>query len=120
MIIPPSNPLVSIGTILSLKSIKKRIRKKKVIGISPLIQGRAVKGPLATMMKSLNYEVNSFGVAKYYEDLLDIFIVDKIESNIAERIKRELDIEVLMTNTLMNTRNDRTRLSKFVLNKMIE
>lgn len=120
VIIPPSNPLVSIGTILSLKSIKKRIRKKKVIGISPLIQGRAVKGPLATMMKSLNYEVNSFGVAKYYEDLLDIFIVDKIESNIAERIKRELDIEVLMTNTLMNTRNDRTRLSKFVLNKMIE
>ncbi len=120
IIIPPSNPLVSIGTILSLKSIRRRIRKKKVIGISPLIQGRAIKGPLAIMMKSLGYEVNSFGVAKYYEDLLDIFIIDTIESGIAERIKRELDIEVLTTNTLMKTRNDRTKLSKFVLNRMIE
>lgn len=72
------------------------------------------------MMKSLGHEVNSFGVAKYYEDLLDIFIIDTIESGIAERIKRELDIEVLTTNTLMKTRNDRTKLSKFVLNRMIE
>ena len=118
VILPPSNPLVSIGTILSLKDIKKSIGEKKVVGVSPLIQGRAIKGPLVELMKSLDYEVNSFGVAKYYEGLLDIFIIDNMESNLAERIRGELGMEVFTTDTLMKTRKDRVRLSKFVLNRM--
>ncbi|HII95205.1 MAG TPA: 2-phospho-L-lactate transferase [Candidatus Methanofastidiosum sp.] len=118
VILPPSNPLVSIGTILSLKDIKKIIGEKKVIGVSPLIQGRAIKGPLVELMKSLDYEVNSFGVAKYYEGLLDIFIIDTMESDLAERIRGELGMEVFTTDTLMKTRRDRARLSKFVLNRM--
>jgi len=120
VIIPPSNPLVSIGTILSLKGIRKRLREKKVIGISPLIQGRAVKGPLVQLMGHSDYEVNSFGVAKYYEDLLDIFIIDILESDMAERIRGELGMEVLTTNTLMKTTIERIRLSKFVLKRMIK
>jgi LPPG:FO 2-phospho-L-lactate transferase len=118
VILPPSNPLVSIGTILSLKDIKKIIGEKKVIGVSPLIRGRAIKGPLVELMKSLDYEVNSFGVAKYYEGLLDIFIIDTMESDLAERIRGELGMEVFTTDTLMKTRRDRARLSKFVLNRM--
>jgi len=118
IILPPSNPLVSIGTILSLKGIKKIVREKKVIGVSPLIQGRAIKGPLVELMKSLDYEVNSFGVAKYYEDLLDIFIIDAMESDLSERIRGELGMEVFTTDTLMKTRKERARLSKFVLNRM--
>ncbi|KYC44855.1 MAG: 2-phospho-L-lactate transferase [Candidatus Methanofastidiosum methylothiophilum] len=120
VIIPPSNPLVSIGTILSLKGIRKRLREKTVIGISPLIQGRAVKGPLVELMRSSKYEVNSLGVAKYYEDLLDIFIIDNLESDTAERIRGELGMEILTTNTLMESRKDRIRLSKFVLTRMIK
>ncbi len=118
VIIPPSNPLVSIGTILSLKEIRKILREKKVIGISPLIQGKAIKGPLVDLMKSLNYQVNSFGIAKYYEDLLDIFIIDGIESDLAEIIKGDLGMEVLTTNTLMKTKIDRVNLSKFVLDRL--
>ena len=118
IILPPSNPLVSIGTILSLNGIRKRIRGKKVIGVSPLIQGRAIKGPLVELMKSSDYEVNSFGVAKYYEDLLDIFIIDTIEADVAERIRSELCMEVFTTETLMKTRKDRARLSKFVLDRI--
>jgi LPPG:FO 2-phospho-L-lactate transferase len=89
-----------------------------VIGVSPLIQGRAIKGPLVELMKSLDYEVNSFGVAKYYEEILDIFIIDTIESDLAERIRGELGMEVFTTDTLMKTRKDRARLSKFVLDRM--
>jgi len=118
VILPPSNPLVSIGTILSIKSIRKRLREKKVIGVSPLIRGRAIKGPLVELMKSLDYEVNSFGVAKYYEGLLDIFIIDTLEADLAERIRGELGMKVFTTETLMKSRNDRVRLSKFVLNRM--
>ncbi|KYC47056.1 MAG: 2-phospho-L-lactate transferase [Candidatus Methanofastidiosum methylothiophilum] len=118
IIFPPSNPLVSIGTILSLKGIRKRLREKNVLGISPLIQGRAIKGPLVELMNSSKYEVNSFGVAKYYGDLLDIFIIDSLEADVAERIRSELCMEVLTTDTLMKTRKDRARLSKFVLDRI--
>jgi len=118
VILPPSNPLVSIGTILSIKSIRKRLREKKVIGVSPLIRGRAIKGPLVELMKSLDYEVNSFGVAKYYEDILDIFIIDTLEADLAERIRGELGMKVFTTDTLMKSKKDRARLSKFVLNRM--
>jgi len=118
VILPPSNPLVSIGTILSIKSIRKRLREKKVIGVSPLIRGRAIKGPLVELMKSLDYEVNSFGVAKYYEGLLDIFIIDTLEADLAERIRGELGMKVFTTDTLMKSKKDRARLSKFVLNRM--
>lgn len=118
VILPPSNPLVSIGTILSLRNIRKILREKSVIGVSPLIQGRAVKGPLVELMKSSNYEVNSFGVAKYYEDLLDIFIIDTLEADLAVRIRGELGMKIFTTDTLMKCRNDRLRLSKFVLNRM--
>lgn len=118
VIIPPSNPLVSIGTILSIKGIRKILREKKVIGISPLIQGKAIKGPLVDLMSSLKYEVNSYGVAKYYEDLLDIFIIDRTEPDLAGKIKEELGMEVLTTNTLMKTKLDRVKLSKFVLNRI--
>ena len=118
VILPPSNPLVSVGTILSLKNIRKRLSEKKVIGVSPLIQGRAIKGPLVELMKSSKYEVNSFGVAKYYEDLLDIFIIDNLEADLADRIRGELGMKVFTTDTLMKTRNDRAKLSKFVLNRM--
>jgi len=118
VILPPSNPLVSIGTILSLKGIRKILSEKKVIGISPLIQGKAVKGPLVELMESSDFEINSFGIAKYYQDLLDIFIIDSLEVDLADKIKGELGIEVFSTNTMMKTRKDRKRLCNFVLKRM--
>ncbi len=118
VILPPSNPLVSIGTILSLKGVRKTLKEKHVIGVSPLIQGKAIKGPLVELMKSSNFEVNSFGIAKYYKDILDIFIIDTLEADLAENIRGELGIDVVTTNTLMKTNRDKIKLSKFVLNRM--
>lgn len=118
IIIPPSNPFVSIGTILSLKNVRKIIREKNVIGISPLIQGKAIKGPLVELMKSSGFEVNSFGVANYYRDILDIFIIDSLETDLSEKINSELGIETVTTETLMKTKKDRVKLSKFVIKRM--
>lgn len=118
VILPPSNPLVSIGTILSLKGIRKILSEKNVIGVSPLIQGKAVKGPLVELMKSSDFEINSFGIAKYYQDLLDIFIIDSLEIDLADKIKGELGIKVLTTNTMMKTQKDRKRLCNFVLKRI--
>ncbi|MCC7573830.1 MAG: 2-phospho-L-lactate transferase [Candidatus Methanofastidiosum sp.] len=118
VIIPPSNPLVSIGTIISLKGVRKILSEKKVIGVSPLIQGKAVKGPLVELMNSSSYEANSFGVAKYYKDILDIFIIDSLEPSLLEKIKGEFGMDVIMTDTLMRNREDRARLCKFVIKRM--
>jgi len=118
VILPPSNPFVSIGTILSLKKVRNILKEKNVIGISPLIRGKAIKGPLVQMMKYSDFEVNSYGIAKYYQDILDIFILDSLESDLENKIKNELGIEVFNTNTLMKTKKDRINLSKFVLKRM--
>ncbi|MCD6485382.1 MAG: 2-phospho-L-lactate transferase, partial [Candidatus Odinarchaeota archaeon] len=84
IIIAPSNPFVSINPILSVRGIKdaiKRVKAKK-IAISPIVGGKAIKGPAALLLKSLGYEVSAKGVAKIYSDFLDIFIIDSIDENL--------------------------------------
>ncbi|HRZ18995.1 MAG TPA: 2-phospho-L-lactate transferase, partial [Methanofastidiosum sp.] len=83
-----------------------------------LIRGKAIKGPLVQMMKYSDFEVNSYGIAKYYQDILDIFVIDNLEAGLENKIKNELGIEVFTTNTLMKTKKDRINLSKFVLKRM--
>jgi len=100
-IICPSNPLVSIGPILSVPKIKKTIKstKKPIIGISPLIGNAPVKGPLDRLMKGLELEVSSRGVATLYRDFVNTFIIDEQDKSQKEQIER-LGMEVLVTNTL--------------------
>lgn len=76
VILPPSNPFVSIDPILRLESVRDLLRTKPVISVSPIIGGKAVKGPLATMIPSLlHMEASAHALANYYEDVLDLYIV---------------------------------------------
>lgn len=76
IILPPSNPWVSIDPILSLAGVRERVRTKPVIGVSPIIQGRAVKGPLDRMIPSLmGVDASASAVATHYGDLLDHWVV---------------------------------------------
>lgn len=76
VILPPSNPFVSIDPILRLNSVRALLRDKPVIGVSPIIGGKAVKGPLANMIPSLlGVAPSANALAHYYEDLLDLYIV---------------------------------------------
>jgi len=75
VVIAPSNPFVSIFPILAVAGIRQALAEKRVAAISPLVGGRALRGPLVEMMKSLGHEPNSAGIAALYGDLVDLVVV---------------------------------------------
>jgi LPPG:FO 2-phospho-L-lactate transferase len=75
VLIAPSNPFVSIQPILAVPGIREALARKRVAAISPLVGGKALRGPLAEMMESLGHEPGAAGVAALYGDLVDSFVV---------------------------------------------
>ncbi len=116
VIICPSNPIVSIGTILSVDGIRDALRKtrSKVVGISPIVAGAPIKGPADKMLRGLGFEVSAFGVAKIYADFLDTFVIDNLDAAEKTRIEN-LGIRVKVTNTIMKTLENKIQLAKVVL-----
>ena len=78
IVVCPSNPIVSIGTILSIDGVRDALKRTnaKVVGVSPIVAGLPIKGPADKMLRSLGVEVSAFGVAKFYSDFLDKFVID--------------------------------------------
>ena len=119
IVVSPSNPIVSIGTILSVNNIRDTLRKTqaKVVAITPIIGGAPIKGPADRLMKGLSLEVSAYSVARLYQDFLDVFILDYTDRNEKERIE-QLGLHVIVTNTIMKTQHDKVRLAKTVLKFM--
>ncbi len=118
VVICPSNPIVSIGTILAVKGIRGALNRTKAskVAVSPIIAGAPVKGPADKLLRGLGREVSAFGVAELYVDFLDTFIIDVADADEKERIER-LGVKVKVTNTLMGRLEDKVRLAKVVLEK---
>ncbi|MCS7136519.1 MAG: 2-phospho-L-lactate transferase [Nitrososphaerota archaeon] len=116
VVVCPSNPLVSIGTILSIKGVRQALRgtRAKKVAVSPIIGGTVVKGPADKMMKYLGIDVSALGVAKLYSDFLDIFVMDEVDASLVHEVEK-LGVKAFTTNTLMKTKEDRIKLAKFVL-----
>lgn len=116
IIICPSNPLLSIGPILSIPAIKDHLRSTKahVVGVSPIIGGRTIKGPADRIMSSLGLEASAYGVAKFYSSFLDHFIIDDVDKHEQSRIKG-LGIKVTVAQTIMKQPEDAIHLAKTVL-----
>jgi len=116
IIVTPSNPIVSIGTILSINNVRDALRKTKakVVAITPIIGGAPVKGPADKLMRGLGLGVSAYSVARLYQDFLDVFILDFTDQNEKKRIE-QLGLQVIVTNTLMKTQEDKVRLAKIVL-----
>jgi LPPG:FO 2-phospho-L-lactate transferase len=116
VIVCPSNPIVSIGTILAVKGVRDALghTEAKKIAISPIIAGAPIKGPADKMLRGVGLEVSACSVAKLYADFLDTFILDVADSAEKDKIE-ELGIEVRVTNTIMRTLEDKIQLAKTVL-----
>jgi LPPG:FO 2-phospho-L-lactate transferase len=110
IIICPSNPWVSIDPILK---IIKEINKP-MVAVSPIIGGKAIKGPAAKMFNELGIQPSALAVAKHYRNILDGFVLDNVDSDLEDEIKK-LDMKTWKTDTLMNNIADRTRLANDVL-----
>ena len=116
VIVCPSNPVVSIGTILAVNGVRDALKQTeaKKIAISPIVAGAPIKGPADKLLRGLGLEVSAYSVAKLYADFIDTFILDTADS--AEKGKIEkLGIEVKVANTIMRTLENKVRLAKTVL-----
>jgi len=116
IVVCPSNPVVSIGTILLVKGVREALKQTnaRIVAISPIIAGAPVKGPADKLLRGLGLEVSAFSVAKLYADFLDTFIIDTADASEKNRI-RQIGMKVKVTNTIMKSLADKVRLAKTVL-----
>jgi LPPG:FO 2-phospho-L-lactate transferase len=116
VVICPSNPVVSIGPILAVPGMREALASAPVprVAVSPIIGGRALKGPADRMLASLGLEVSPVGVARMYEGLVDGMVIDGVDEGEGERIEA-LGMRVLATAAVMRDAPDRARLAREVL-----
>jgi LPPG:FO 2-phospho-L-lactate transferase len=117
VIICPSNPWVSIDPILQVISplLSEDGLGVRFVAISPIIGGQAVKGPAAKMFRELGIEPSALAVVNHYCDLVTGFVLDKIDEQLEGEI-RSLNMRTLVTNTVMNSLDNRKQLAIDVLN----
>jgi LPPG:FO 2-phospho-L-lactate transferase len=115
IVICPSNPWVSIDPILKvLAPLRMGERPGVRVAVSPIIGGETVKGPAAKMYRELGIEPSALAVANHYRGLVKDFVIDTIDRSLQGGI-RELGMQVLVTNTLMKSHDDRSRLAQDIL-----
>lgn len=112
VVIAPSNPIVSVGPILAVPGIREALQQASGtrIAVSPIVGGKALKGPADRMLATLGHEVSALGVARIYAGLIDTLAIDTADADLADRIEA-LGIRALVTNTVMGGPEDRERLA---------
>jgi LPPG:FO 2-phospho-L-lactate transferase len=113
VVICPSNPLISIAPILAVPGIREALRAclAPVIAVSPIVGGRAVKGPTAKMMAELGLTPSAAEVARLYAEFLDAFVYD-----VADPVPPPQGLRMEAAQTVMTTLDDRDSLARAVLN----
>jgi LPPG:FO 2-phospho-L-lactate transferase len=113
----PSNPFVSLDPILALPAMRRILAASRApkVAVTPIVGGQAIKGPAAKMMRELGLEVSPAGIARYYQDLLAGFVLDRQDEHFKTAIAFDLGMRALVTDTVMNTDQERTRLARQVL-----
>ncbi len=103
IVIAPSNPFVSIGTILAVPGVRPALARarERVVAVTPIIGGAAVKGPAAAMLASLGSEVSAVGVAALYRDIASAFVLDEVDALLAPRVEA-LGLRAIVAPTLMS------------------
>ncbi len=113
IVICPSNPFVSVEPILAVPGIRAAIRQSDapVVAVTPIIGGKAIKGPAAKMLAELGLEVSGAAVARRYADIIDGFVIDETDP-IPEPLP---GVTFFSAATLMNSADDRLQLAQAVL-----
>ena len=113
IIICPSNPWLSVDPILAVPGLREAMRASgaPVIAVTPIIGGRAVKGPTAKIMGELGLTPTAATIARHYGALLDGFVLDAED----EALAREVGVATIITNTMMRTLDDKVALAEACL-----
>ncbi len=116
VVIAPSNPLISIGPILAVPGMKDLLRDSglPVTAVSPLVGGRALKGPAAKMLKELGHPASALGVARMLQGVAGQFVIDTQDKALKKDIEG-LGMQVKVTNTVMAGLADKVALAQAVM-----
>lgn len=116
ILIAPSNPIVSVGTILAVPGIREALRTTAapVVAVSPIVGGAAIKGPAVPMMQAAGLAVSAVGVAQCYADFADVLLIDTADADLAEAV-RATGVEPVVTNTIMRGLPEKRDLARAAL-----
>ncbi len=116
VILPPSNPIVSIGPIMGLPGVRESLQETPapIIGISPLVAGKPIKGPADRMLSGLGIEASAAGVAGMYTDFLDSFVIDTQDAGQQARLEAQ-GLTVQVTDTIMTDMDKSVTLAQTVV-----
>jgi LPPG:FO 2-phospho-L-lactate transferase len=116
VVICPSNPFISVDPILAVPDVREMLAEcaAPVVAVSPIVGGKAIKGPTAKMMDELGMAATALGVARHYAGLIDGFVLDRADADAADAVKA-LGMDVLVANTVMKSLDDRVSLAREIV-----
>ena len=119
LVIAPSNPIVSVGPILAVPGVRAAIDARRAAGgravaVSPIVGGKALKGPADRMLTSLGHESSALGVARLNAGLVDAFVVDQVDAGLAPHVEA-LGMRAQVADTVMTDDQGRLRLASAIL-----
>ena len=116
LVICPSNPFVSVAPILAVTGVRDFVQEFSGlrVAISPIVGGRALRGPAAKMMQELGLDATCVGVAREYAGFCDVFVIDEVDAHHQEEIEA-LGMRAEVADTVMETQADKVRLARYVL-----
>jgi LPPG:FO 2-phospho-L-lactate transferase len=120
VLIAPSNPITSIGPILAVPGVRDALvrARGKVTAVSPIVGNAAVAGPAGILMTAQGVACSIQGVAKCYEDFLDLLICDSRDTRAAESLRAN-GLRVQCAQTIMRTAEDKAALARTVLSHVV-
>lgn len=116
ILIAPSNPIVSIGSILAIPGVHDVLHEASgmIVAVSPIVGGAPIKGPADKLMSGMGMEVSAAGVTRCYRDFLDVMVIDNQDAHLADAIE-DLGIPTVVTNTIMRDNASKAALARTVL-----
>ncbi len=114
VVFAPSNPIVSIGPILALPGMREAVSNRPSVAVSPIVAGQALRGPADRMLGSLGHEVSALGVARLYAGVVQRFVIDEADAQLAPAIEA-LGMRAEVRATVMRSDADRARLAEAII-----
>jgi LPPG:FO 2-phospho-L-lactate transferase len=116
IIVAPSNPVVSIDPVLAVPGIRQALsdRRADVVGVSPIIGGKALKGPADRLLVELGRESSAVSVAEWYRDLMGTLVIDQIDAELAAAVEVH-GVKPVVAATIMSDPEKAKKLAEIIL-----
>ncbi len=111
----PSNPFLSVAPILAVPGVRERVQgfSGRRLAVSPIVGGRALRGPAAKMLGELGHDKSCLGVAKQYQGLCDVLVIDEVDRGYLPKIEA-LGMQARTASIVMNSDDDKVDLARHV------